>query len=203
MAEEKKSNGCLKAAIIVGVLVVVGGVAMVMVPAMWFRAVKVEEHEERARALEAQQAIADRTVTFQRGAIPKFPPHKAGEEVKREQFVALMVDDLATELARKEFQRTADGATVRWLVETGDIFDSDGVVHGHFVLPYEIVSGNSMSGSAVNLNCEFLPESKDALLGIRRGDWVTVEGTLSFDGREAKITEAKIVTDQAETPESP
>lgn len=203
MAEEKKGNGCLKAAIIVGVLVVVGGAAMVVVPALWFRAAQQEQRTEEQRAMEARKMLTDRTVSFQRGAIPKFPPHREGEEVTREQFVALMVDDLATELARNEFQRTADGATVRWLLETREIQGGNGVIQGQFVLPYEIVSGNSMSGSAVSVRCEFAPASKDALLAVRRGDWVTVEGTLSFDGRDAKIMEAKIVEDNTAPVESP
>ena len=196
MGEQKKNSGCVKAAIVVGVLVLIVVPALVLGPAMWFRAAKKEQRWEEMQGSELQRARVDGTVVFQKDAVPQYAPHRRGEELKREHFVALMIDDLATELARKEMQKTANGAEVRWLLETGDIFDSDGVVHGQFTLPYEIVSGRSTRGSAVNLTCEFLPESKEELLMVRRGDWVIVEGKLSFDGRKAEITEARIVDEK-------
>lgn len=202
MAEHNKS-GCGRIAIVVGVLLFVGALAMVAVPALWLRVVRKEHSLEEARMRAAEVARMDRAVLFPDGEIPDFPPHRRGEEVTREEFVALMIDDLATELARREFQKTADGAPVRWLLETRDISGGDGALRGNFTLPYWIVSGNRRQGSAVNLDCEFLPESRDALLRVRRGDWVVVEGRLSFDGRDAAITEARLVDDMQPRAERP
>ena len=144
------------------------------------------------------------TVVFQEGAIPRFQAHKSGEELTREHFVALMIDDHATELARKAFQETAHDTTVTWLLHTNDISEHKGALQGFFTLPYEIRHGHGSRGSSVSVNCEFAEESRDSLLNVRRGDWVVVQGKLSFDGHQAAIKEARVLDDnsplQAERP---
>jgi hypothetical protein len=197
MHEQKKSSGCWKVAILVGVLLLIGVLAMALLPALWFSRAK-EQRLAEVRMIEAREAQDRRgVVVFREGAIPAYEPHRRGEELTREQFVALMIDDFATELAREEFQKTSNGEQVSWLLRAEDISGNDGALHGDFTLPYEIVSDNRGRGSAVNVRCEFLPEHKDTLLKVRRQEWVTVEGKLSFDGRKASISEARIVEDEA------
>jgi hypothetical protein len=197
MREEKKNSGCLKVAILVGVLLMIGVLAMVLLPALWFSRAK-EQRLEEVRMIEVREAEKRRgVVVFREGAIPAYEPHRRGEELTREQFVALMIDDFATELAREEFQRTSNGEQVRWLLRAEDVFGSEGTLYGDFTLPYEIVADNRGRGSAVHVRCEFLPEHKDTLLKVRREEWVTVEGKLLFDGRKATISEARIVEDGA------
>ena len=157
-------------------------------------------HKSSAEARLAHHGTAasrDGTVVFQAGDIPRFPPHTRGEELTREQFVALTIDEHATKLARKALQESANGTTVSWLLRTEDIFDSNGTLHGHFTLPHEIREGRSTRGSAITVNCEFAGESRESLLKVRRGDWVVVRGTLSLDGREVAIKEARILDDSA------
>ena len=48
-------------------------------------------------------------------------------------------------------------------------------------------------GSSVTVQCEFGPEVRSHLLNLRRGDWITIEGQLSFDGSQPTIQNARIV----------
>jgi hypothetical protein len=194
---KNSSSGCLTAVI---VLVVLAGVGLIgLVGLFYMRAGGTREYATELAEQVAMTEAADRagTIVFQEGAIPRFPPHKSGDELTREQFVALMLDEHATDLARKSFEETARDTTVNWLLHTEDIFDSNGTLQGHFTLPYEIKHGRGMRGSSLTVNCEFQEESKDSLLNVRRGDWVVVQGTLSFAGQQASIKEARIVDGSA------
>ena len=143
-------------------------------------------------------------VVFQEGEFPRFPPHKRGEELSREQFAALMIDDHATDLARKALQESANDAHVSWLLYTEDLTDRNGILEGHFTLPYEVRSGHSMHGSSINIRCEFANDGRDSLLKVRRGDWIVVQGKLSFDGQNSTIRDARVVDDStAPLAESP
>lgn len=189
---KNSGSGCLTAVIVLVVLAIIGLIGLVGL--IYMRAGVSREYATELAEQVAMTEAADRngTIVFQDGAIPRFPPHKSGDELTREHFVALMLDEHATELARKSFEETARDTTVSWLLRTEDIFDSNGTLHGHFTLPYEIRHGHGMRGSSLTVNCEFQEESKDSLLNVRRGDWVVVQGTLSFDGHQAGIKEARI-----------
>lgn len=196
MGEERRKSGCGTVALIVGVVVLIAIPVASLFSAFYFSRTEVGSRMDVVQMMGEQQGGEDGTVVFQQNAIPRFAPHQRGDELKREQFVALMIDDLATELARKEFQSSANGAFVSWLLRTEDLSERDGVPHGQFTLPYEIRFGHGSQSSSVALDCDFLPESKVGLLQIRRGDWVVVEGTLSFDGRKVSITDARIAGDE-------
>ena len=194
---EKKSSGCLTALVVVVVIAALGFVGLF---SLFFKRVSrgreyaAEVSERVGLTVEAGSAG---TVVFQEGADIHFPPHQSGEELSREQFISLMIDDHATELARKAFQRTADGAAVKWMLQTQDISESNGKLEGRFSLPWEIRSAHGSRGSSVNLTCEFSEEGRDSLLKVRRGDWVVVEGRLSFDGHQSAILDARIFDESA------
>lgn len=181
---QKNGSGCLIAVVL---MVVLTGVGIFGVIGMFF--MKASHNEAERPGIE----ISGNPIVFQEGSFPRFPPHKRGEVLSREQFAALMIDDNATALAQKALQESANGAVVNWLLNTNDITERNGTPEGRFSLPYEIRDGHSMRGSTISIRAEFSPEGRDSLLKVRRGDWVHVQGTLSFDGQKATITEARIV----------
>lgn len=131
-------------------------------------------------------------------------PHQAGKPVSREQFMALMIDEHATALARETFLKSADQSPVKWRLQTSDISDHKGQLTGNFSLPYQIHSNNSSTNSSISIKCEFAEESRDRLLTIRCGDWVTVQGKLGFsaNSRGGVIRDARILDGSyAEDPE--
>ena len=198
MAQKKSSgSGCLTAVILV---IVLGGVGVVGIFALFYtRAAKVHEMagEEATRIGMAAEVAEEGTIVFQQNNIPRFPPHQEGQELTREQFVAHSIDSHATDLMRAEFAKTANGASVKWLLRTEDIRDRNEAIEGTFSLPYEIRHRHGMNGSSVNVSCTFIEENRDSLLKVRRGDWVLIQGKLSFNGHgnSARIEEARILDD--------
>ncbi|MCF7676274.1 MAG: hypothetical protein K9N23_09685 [Akkermansiaceae bacterium] len=200
---QKSTSGCLTA-------VVIAAVAALLVLIAVFGLV-FSARSTAAREMTEQKAIAanarhaqDGTVVFQAGRLPTIAPHQAGKPVSREQFMALMIDEHATALARETFLKSADQSPVKWRLHTSDISDHEGQLTGNFSLPYQIRSNKSSTGSSISIKCEFAEESRDRLLAIRCGDWVTVQGKLSFsaNSRSGVIKEARILDGSyAEDPE--
>ena len=126
---------------------------------------------------------------------PFSPPSSRRQALTREQFIVHSIDSNATDLMRAEFAKTANGTTVRWLLLTDDIRDQNNRIQGSFSIPYEIHRDHGMSGSSISVTCSFQDASRDSLLKVRRGDWVLIQGKLSFDGsgRSARIEEAVLL----------
>ena len=196
MAQKRSSgSGCLVAIVLVIVLGI-GGVVGVF----FLFTAKVSRSHERAvgeatRIGMAAEVSEEGVVIFQRDSMPRFPPHKEGQALTREQFIVQSIDSNATDLMRAEFAKTANGTTVRWLLLTDDIRDQNNRIQGSFSIPYEIHRDHGMSGSSVSVTCSFQDASRDSLLKVRRGDWVLIQGKLSFDGsgRSARIEEAVLL----------
>ena len=146
------------------------------------------------------------TVVFSHGTRPVLTLPGDGQPVTLEQYVAYLNDDRATKLARESFRQAADQARVRWLLRNRDISGRDGRLYGEFEVPWRILHDHGSSGGSVHMACAFVETSREDLMGLRRGDWVTVDGTLVFDGERARINEARIVSEAAppvvEEPES-
>jgi hypothetical protein len=138
-------------------------------------------------------------LVFQRDDLPRFPFPKKGEALSREQFVAFMIEDGTTDLAQKAFRDAVSEANVSWTLRTQNITERDGVIYGDFELPWEIHDRNSMSGSSISVRGEFTAESRDSLLELRRNDWVTVQGKLSFNGSSALLKDARLVSEALPT----
>lgn len=201
MAPKKASGWFIAAAVVVVAL---------LVPIAVF-GLFLSRKSTAAREMIGPQAIIgnarhaqDGTVVFQEGRLPTIAPHQAGKPVSREQFMALMIDGHATALAREAFLKSANQSPVKWRLHTSDISDHSGQLVGNFSLPYQIRSNNSSTNSSISIKCEFGEESRDRLLTIRCGDWVTVQGKLSLSGnsRSGVIQEARILDGSyAEDPE--
>ena len=117
--------------------------------------------------------------------------------MSREHFVAVMADDAATDLMRKQFAEKANGMRVKWLLRVVDVAaaDSNGAIKASLTMPYRITQGNGWSGSSVSVRAEFGPDAVDDLMKIRRGQWVTVEGELAIEsnGRGARRLGGRVV----------
>ena len=187
MAQKRKS-GCLVAVIVIVVafVVVVGGILFVLVAKSSDSPDKPTLHREDA----------PKVLVFREDALPTLPFPIAGEELSREQFVSFSIDENATQLAKEEFRRIANQAKVRWELRTSNISENGGQLQGQFELPWEIRYENGSSSSAIQVRCEFLPESRSRLLNLRRGDWITIEGQLAFDGNHPTIQNARIANNK-------
>ncbi len=185
MAQQRKSGaGCFIIAAILGV-VVIGACAIFV---LFLGKVRMTESHEAAIMSELHDSAESRSATgdardqivFTEANRPKMSVPRPGEEVTREQFAAYMIDDAATELARESFRKVTDQAEIRWNLRLKQIADRNGKLHGEFELPWMIRHGHGSSSSSFNINVWFDEAGRDALLKLRRGDWVTVEGRLSY-----------------------
>ena len=186
--ESKGTSGCFTAIAVVIAVVMIGVVGLVCLIVM---RVKHSNHEE-THPITVATANSDGTIYFQNGQIPRYAPHQPGQSVSREQFVALKADPHATKLSRKTFQESANQCPVEWRLEAFEISDNNGTLTGSFRIPYQFQSGHSSQSNSIEIICEFTEESREGLLNIRRNDWVTVQGTLTFQNDNAIITDARI-----------
>ena len=138
------------------------------------------------------ESVEGGPVVFQSGDLPRFPPHKSGQPVSREQYLTIMMDESATELARTTFRKSANESWVNWLLKADDIAERNGKTIGKFSLPYQIQHGGGFRGSSLYVTVEFDDNDSDRLLQVRRGDWVHVEGELNFDKDSTLIKRASI-----------
>ena len=216
--EQKNSSGCFIATIVAVLLAVVGGVALfglVFLRAKEGRRQVMEQHRTIESDMIARMehaphanppATAGNTVVLHANRLPRYSPHEAGKDISREQFVAFCTDNNTTSLARDAFQKAAQFTPVKWKLLTSDISERNGKLTGRFSLPYQIHSGNSTQGSSVRIECEFDEESRNSLLDISRGDWITVRGKLTFNANDkgGVLKEARIDDGAyAESPDSP
>lgn len=202
MEKKKKMSGCAVAALIGGAVILALIALVVFVFYGFFRVKKVES----AHKVEQAQLVAARdrgiaTMTedgrlyFDESDLPTFEPLEPGDAVSRDQFLISMVDSTATALARENFRKQADGAPVEWTMKLKDVGGS-GVVG--LVADFEIAYGIRQFGggemySQLHVEAQFDEDQRTSLLKLRRGEWVTVNGTLSLGGSQPRITDAKVV----------
>ena len=197
---KNNSAGCLIAAIVVIVLALIVGAVFLL-----FWNTKGRELEQSVEVVQLERAAPvfmedggseEGALVLQRDEFRKLPAPAAGEEITREHVLSYFIDQDATDLSREAFREVGEGASVSWLLQTDNISDRNGILHARFSLPWELREHNSTSSSAIHLDAEFGEESRADLIKLRRGDWVTVAGTLSFErGNTAVIKGARLVGD--------
>lgn len=200
---DKKRGGCsaLVVVLIIGLLFL----GLIASAVFWLVGSRVA-HRERETA-EQRRTEADavafashsgdqqETVKLSADAYRRYSPTDFGGGLSREHFAALMADQNATELARETFTTNANGQTVRWLLKTTEVRETDGsgLLVADFSLPYHIqTSPGSWAGSALSIRAEFPATERERLVTIRRNDWVTVEGRLELKGQAIKLLDARI-----------
>jgi hypothetical protein len=195
---EKKTSGCVVAAII-GVVVLVGGVALVATYAFkGFRAGKeivsaeIEKHRaEAGRA--AAEAAAVQPVELTAGKLPDYSGYQAGQPLTREMFLAWRADAEATTLVRDTFREKAEGADVTWTLRAGDLRQQVDRITGSFYLPYVLRSGdgNRVQTGVESIRCEFAAGERESLLNIRRDRMATIRGKLSLKSGDTVLHDAR------------
>ena len=202
MEKKKKMSGCGIAALIGGLLII-GVIVLAVFGFYWmFSARKMEVEEKVAMAQSAairDSAIAsldeDGRLLYDESDWPVFEPLKPGDAVSRDHYLISTIDTTATELARENFRERADGAPVAWTMKLEDVSSGPGAeLVADFVITYGIRHrGGGGSYSQLNVTAVFGEEERESLLKLRRGNWVTVNGTLSLSGRQPRILDANIV----------
>ena len=202
MNEPAKSKGCPAAILFVAL----GVLALLAVPGlaflMYFMKRNAMQEEIQTREVEVSRAMAasgsdaeDHAIHFQEGQMPRISA-EIGDELSSKAFVAFEIDTNATSLTKEAFVQSANGRTVRWLLNVSNIEASDegDGLEGDFALPYYIHSDNGYSGSSVSVRAFFPGSEKASLSHLRREDWVTIEGRLELkEGRTAVLRDAKVV----------
>jgi hypothetical protein len=159
----------------------------------------VESHEAAALSEMPEPAVTyggssdpQGGMVFAEATRPELSVPGPGEPVTLKIFAAYMIDDNATELAKDSFRKVADKAEVSWRMRLRQITDRGGTLRGEFDVPWQIRHGHGSSGSSFGVGVEFEEAGREALLQLRRGDWVTVEGQLSLAGGSATIENAVV-----------
>lgn len=202
MEKKKKMSGCAIAALI-GAAVLLGGIALVAFVLFGYLNARKTESMQKMElaqlAAERDMGIAtmaeDGRLFFDEADLPEFEPLKPGDAVSRDQFLISTVDSTSTALARENFRQQADGAPVEWSMKLMDVSSAQ---VGSLVADFEIAYGIRRFGgtemySQLQVEAEFDKSQRDALLRLRRGHWVTVNGTLSLAGGKPRIVKAKVV----------
>jgi len=128
--------------------------------------------------------------------IPPSRKYQEGEALTRELFVAFTMDGDATMLARQNFESIAKGAPLTWLLKVHELTESGDQIAGQMEIPYLISSpgDSSRSLSSASVTCRFFASQKEDLLKVRKGEWLTVSGTLTLKGNDYRILNPSIVT---------
>jgi hypothetical protein len=183
MGENVKS-GCWKLAAGGALLVVIVVGLLVFGLIRWFAAEDDLVMDERGKIrIEAED-------------LPEFEPLKPGETVTRNRYLVAMLDETRTDLARQAFRERADGAPTEWRMILADISETDAGPVASLFVDYEIIHTMSSQSSRLEVTAAFDPARRDALLELRRGEPVTVAGTLSLDGAAPRILDARIVAEE-------
>jgi hypothetical protein len=205
--EKKGNSGCRIAALIVGGIVLV--FALVVGGLFWMLSARNAEAFEHAKQVQLRQEEAMQTmsVSSSGGAGPgrlqfdesdwrELVPLKEDEAVSLKQFILTIDDPRATELARETFRERADGAPVTWSMTLASVKEEGGLLVADLDAPYAISKTTGSSGTTtygeLSVQAEFDSSQRDALIKLRRGDSVTVQGRLALDGRRVRIVEAVV-----------
>lgn len=209
----KKGGGCGLVAVIGGVVLLIAVVPIAILMLLWTRkATVMDEAETMERAESVLQASApydpnsgreQNGVVITESRLASLAVADFGSELSREQFIAVMTDDHATDLTRQQFKAKADGQQVEWLLKVRDVDapGSDGSIKAEFKIPYSVsYGGHSMMSSSLTVRAEFPPEAVDDLEQVRREQWVTVAGSLKVEQPCARIRSARLVGPPAKAP---
>ena len=208
---EKRKSGCLVAAIIgLVVLVVAGlGVAIFSYKALSFGKAEVKQriaaHEQSEKAAEeaAAAALAEEeksSVVLREGQLPDYSGYQAGAPLGPEIYLAWKLDTGATTLAKEAFLERAEGAEVIWQVRAGDLQANGDRVSGNFHLTYWLAdrNGRNRQAGVEPVECRFAEGTRESLLDIRRGATVLVRGRLSLASGGVVLMDARRVTEEVE-----
>lgn len=204
---DRKRSGCAVAAVI-GLVVVVGVVALVFV--FSFKAVRhgkqaAEDHWSRIEAREEvrmadQESRVAAAVQLKEGELADYSGYRAGDPLSRELFLSWRLDQGATTLAKEVFEKNAEGAEVEWELQAGDLVSSGDGIAGDFYLPYLKADAKSRSrqSGVEPVTCHFAEGIRDSLLGIRRGEAVTLRGRFSLVNGRVVLKDARLATEDVE-----
>ena len=195
---EKKSSGCIVAAVIgIVALLAIGA----LVATLGYRGfhkgkelVKEQLAAERAeRALEEAAAAAMEPVEMIEGEWPNYAGYQTGQALSREMFLAWRVDNGATTLVKETFGKKAEGAEVNWILRAGDVREEGDRISGNFYLPYMVHSkdGRRTKTGVESVRCEFAPGERESLLSIRRDQPAASRGRLSLKNNEIVLLDAR------------
>lgn len=198
MAQGRGAGGCVALA---AVLIAVA-IGVVLLGVIFFSKARVAHAVDVAELRMTELRMTEEygggdMVVFSHGRRPTLSLPEAGQPVTREQYVAYLNDDRATKLARESFREVADQSEVRWSLRTVDISSDNGQLRGEFEVPWQIRHDHGSTGGSLQMACEFVETSRKELLGLRRGDWVMVQGKLVFKGERARLIEARISSETA------
>jgi hypothetical protein len=194
------SSGCSTALVIVVAVIGLAGLGLFL---SIFFLKSSHESLEQAHLKEStlisshsQEFDHENQVTFSTDALPRYEKYQQGEALTRELFVAFTLDDDTTMLARQNFETIAEGAPVTWLLKVHELREASDQIFGQMEIPYLIVSpgDSSRSWSSVSVTCAFAASEKENLLIVRKGEWLTVSGTLTLQNNDYRILNPTIVT---------
>lgn len=198
--EKAKRSGCWFP-VILGVVILAG---LMAVPLLWFfrsaSTRKAAEQEHMREAFREASGNADErgSVTLTPESIASYSAADSVTGLTREHFVAMVADNNTTALARETFAKRANGQVVRWLLRISDVSEQSESPRliADFELPYRIMNGpHGWTGSSIGIRAEFPEGERERLLKLRRGDWVTVEGSLRLNdtqAAQAKLVDSKL-----------
>ena len=177
---------------------ILGGIVLVFMVVVcgifWMFSVRRDHAAERGAIETTRVAAEEETLVIDGADWDALEPLAEGASVPLKHFVLMMEDPRATELARATFRSRANGAPVAWRMTLDDVRDSRGLIEGDFSAPYMFRVGQGMTGSSVMVRAEFGETQRDALIGLRQGERVTIAGRLSLDdGQAVRITDASVV----------
>ena len=195
---ERKTSGCVVAAIVGAVLMLIVGA---LVATFIYRGAvagkqMVSAQLEKSRA-EADRAKADaaaaQLVELKEGELPDYSTYQPGQPLSREMFLAWRSDTDATTLVRDTFREKAEGADVTWILRAGDLRQEGNRIAGSFYLPYTLqgAGGQRTQTGVESVRCEFAVGERESLLNIRRDQRATIRGKLSLKSGETLLLEAR------------
>lgn len=209
--DEKSKSGCVVAAV-VGLVALVIGVAAVAVFSYRALSLGKEQVKQRIEAYESREKAADEaaaaalaeeekaTVVLREGQLPDYSSYRTGTPLRPEIYLAWRLDSGATTLAKEDFLMRAEGADVTWLMRAGDLQANGDRISGTFHLAYWLAdrNGGNRQAGVEAVDCRFAEEARESLLSIRRGGTVLVRGRLSLAGGGPVLEDARRVTEEVE-----
>jgi hypothetical protein len=200
---QKKGAGCGWVAVVVG-----GGLlgcfALAALVLFWlFKSTKssVREHVEKERLFVLERQNGNEPMELKPDQLADYAAYQAGTPLDRDVFIAWNVDPRRTTLGMESFLEKAEGAMVAWRLRVEDLTPEAETITGNFTIPYQLKdtvgSMTTTSSSSIRIQGEFAREER-ALLAVRRGDWVEIQGRLSLKGGEPVIREARLAGHDAE-----
>ena len=201
--DKQGNSGCRIAALIVGGIVLL--FALVVGGLVWMLSSKRVDMEETARTAHAEEVQAMESAVggigagrleFDESDWESLVPLKEDQAVSLKQFILTIDDPRSTELARETFRERANGASVNWMMKLNSVKEEGGLLVADLEVPYatskSVGSSTTTTYGDLEARAEFDPSQRDALIKLRQGDPVTVQGRLALDGGRVRIVEAMV-----------